>query len=155
MLMVYPDQAGSLQGSRDVSCDILAVNDSGNGSGWQQSKQNWALLAVMGPWARMVSNDLYRAWPAQLHLCFSHSLFQCIAFSCNEELLEGFSSRWRNSFISEHAFLLFFFSSPPFFPGGRGSPEGARKAKNSENEKSLFQVLLLIGKYYHFRWWFF
>ena len=43
-----PNQACSLQGSRDVSCDILAANDLGIGSGWQQSKQNWALLAVVG-----------------------------------------------------------------------------------------------------------
>ena len=31
-----------------VSCDILAANDLGTGSGWQQSKQNWVLLAVVG-----------------------------------------------------------------------------------------------------------
>ena len=30
----HPDQACSLQGSRDVSCDILAANDLGTGSGW-------------------------------------------------------------------------------------------------------------------------
>jgi len=46
--MVYPDQAGSLQGSCGVSCNILAVNDPGIGSGWQQSKQHWALPAVVG-----------------------------------------------------------------------------------------------------------
>lgn len=43
-----PNQACSLQGSRDVSCDSLAANDLGTGSGWQQSRQNWALLAVVG-----------------------------------------------------------------------------------------------------------
>ena len=48
VLMAYPDQASSLQGSRSVSSDILAANDLGTGSGWQQSKQNWALLAVVG-----------------------------------------------------------------------------------------------------------
>jgi hypothetical protein len=48
VLMAYPDQASSLQGSRGVSCDILAANDLGTGSGWQQSKQNQALLAVVG-----------------------------------------------------------------------------------------------------------
>ena len=46
-----PNQACSLQGSRDVSCDSLAANDLGTGSGWQQSRQNWALLAVVGSWA--------------------------------------------------------------------------------------------------------
>ena len=48
VLMAYPNQAGSLQGSHSVSCDILAVDDLGTGSGWQQSKQNQALLAVVG-----------------------------------------------------------------------------------------------------------
>ena len=48
MQMVHPNQAGSLQGSHGVSRDILAVNDPGIGSGWQQSKQNWTLLAVVG-----------------------------------------------------------------------------------------------------------
>ena len=48
VLMAYPDQASSLQGSHSVSCDILAVDDLGTGSGWQQSKQNQALLAVVG-----------------------------------------------------------------------------------------------------------
>ena len=40
MWMVCPDQAGSPQGSQSVSCDVLAANDLGIGSGWQQSKQN-------------------------------------------------------------------------------------------------------------------
>ena len=48
VLMAYPNQASSLQGSHGVSCDILAVDDLGTGSGWQQSKQNQALLAVVG-----------------------------------------------------------------------------------------------------------
>jgi hypothetical protein len=48
MWMVFPNQAGSLQGSHSVDCDILAVEDPGIGSGWQQSKQNWALPAVVG-----------------------------------------------------------------------------------------------------------
>ena len=48
VLMAYPGQAGSLQGSHSVSCDILAADDLGTGSGWQQSKQNQALLAVVG-----------------------------------------------------------------------------------------------------------
>ena len=46
--MAYPDQTSSLQGSRSVNSDILAVNAPGIGSGWQQSKQSWALLAVVG-----------------------------------------------------------------------------------------------------------
>ena len=48
MWMAYPDQTSSLQGSRSVNSDILAVNAPGIGSGWQQSKQSWALLAVVG-----------------------------------------------------------------------------------------------------------
>ena len=48
MSMVCPNQAGSLQGSHGVGCDILAVNGLGIGLGWQQSKQNWALPAVVG-----------------------------------------------------------------------------------------------------------
>ena len=53
MLMVLPDQAGSLQGLHGVSCETLAVDDPGTGSGWQKSKKNWALPAVVGHWARM------------------------------------------------------------------------------------------------------
>ena len=48
MLMAHPIQADSLQGLHGVSRDALAVNDLGTGLGWQQSKQNWALPAVMG-----------------------------------------------------------------------------------------------------------
>ena len=48
VLKICPNQATSLQGSHGVRCDILAANDLGNGSGWQQNKQNWALLAVVG-----------------------------------------------------------------------------------------------------------
>ena len=48
VLMAYPEQACSLQGSHGVNCDILAANDPGNVSGWQQSMKNWALLAVLG-----------------------------------------------------------------------------------------------------------
>ena len=55
--MACPNQASSLQGALGASQDYLAVNDLGNGSGWQQSKQNWALLAVEGQWARTGSND--------------------------------------------------------------------------------------------------
>ena len=48
VLMTYPSQASSLQGSRNVSSDILAVDDLGTGSDWQQSKLNQALLALVG-----------------------------------------------------------------------------------------------------------
>ena len=48
MWTAHPYLAGSLQGSHGVSCGTLAVNDLGSGSGWQQSKQNWALPAVVG-----------------------------------------------------------------------------------------------------------
>ncbi len=48
MLMAHPLQASSLQGLHGVSCGALAVNGLENGSGWQQSKRNWALPAVMG-----------------------------------------------------------------------------------------------------------
>jgi hypothetical protein len=36
------------QNSSHVSGNILAADDLENGSGWQQSKQNWALPAVVG-----------------------------------------------------------------------------------------------------------
>jgi len=40
VLMARPEQASSLQGSHDVSCDNLAANDLGIVSGWQQSMEN-------------------------------------------------------------------------------------------------------------------
>ena len=40
MWMGCPDQTGRLQGHLRVSEGGLAGNDSGTGSGWQQSKQN-------------------------------------------------------------------------------------------------------------------
>ena len=46
--MAYPGQASSPQGSHGVNCDSLVANVLGIGSGWKQSKQNWALLAVVG-----------------------------------------------------------------------------------------------------------
>ena len=72
--MVLPDQAGSLQGSRSVSCNLLAANDPGIGSGWQQSKQNWTLLAVVGYWTRMACRHLYRAEGAPLQPLFVDAL---------------------------------------------------------------------------------
>ena len=44
--MAHPGQASCLQGHLSVSCGALAGKDWGNGSGWQQSRQNSALLAV-------------------------------------------------------------------------------------------------------------
>ena len=38
MLMAHPNQADRPQGSHHVSDGILAANDPGIGSGWQQSK---------------------------------------------------------------------------------------------------------------------
>ena len=48
VLMAYPGQASSLQGSHGADCDTLAVNNLGTGSGWRQSRQNLVLLAVAG-----------------------------------------------------------------------------------------------------------
>jgi len=45
-LMARPDQVGTPQGQRSVSCDVLVDNDWGTGSGWQQSKQNPAVSSV-------------------------------------------------------------------------------------------------------------
>ena len=50
--MEHPGQAGGLQGCHGGSCDTLAVNVLGTGSGWQQNKQNWAPLAVVGQCSR-------------------------------------------------------------------------------------------------------
>ena len=51
MWMLCPNQASSLQGCHGVNCAILAVKNWGIGSGWQQSKQNSVLLAVVGQWS--------------------------------------------------------------------------------------------------------
>ena len=75
MWMAYPNQADSLQGFCSVNYSILAANDPGIGSGWQQSKQNWALPAVVGHWARMRSSDLCCVQGAPLHSSFL--LLQC------------------------------------------------------------------------------
>ena len=48
MWMFCPNQASSLQGCHRVSGASLAVENWGNGSGWQQSRQNSVLLAVVG-----------------------------------------------------------------------------------------------------------
>ena len=38
--MACPYQAASLQGPPSANWAVLAANDSGNGSGWQQSRQD-------------------------------------------------------------------------------------------------------------------
>jgi len=48
MWMAHPNQASRPQGYHHVNGDTLAANDLDIGSGWQQSKQNWARLAVVG-----------------------------------------------------------------------------------------------------------
>ena len=48
-----PIKQDCLQGHLIVGLDALAVNDPGIGSGWQQSKQNWAHLVVVGECHRM------------------------------------------------------------------------------------------------------
>ena len=58
MWMAHPNQADSLQGSQCGNVEMLAANDQGIGSGWRQSKQNLALSAVVGKWARVICNDL-------------------------------------------------------------------------------------------------
>ena len=58
MWMAHPNQADSLQGSQSGNVEVLAANDLGIGSGWQQSKQNWALSAVVGKWVRVICSDL-------------------------------------------------------------------------------------------------
>ena len=63
-----PDQASTLQGSHGASCGILAVNDPGTGTGWQQSKQNWALLAVVGLKGWVQSRRLWQVQAAPQHL---------------------------------------------------------------------------------------
>ena len=75
MWMGCPYQTGRLQGHPRASEGALAGNDSGIGSGWQQSKQNWALPAVVGHWARMRSSDLCCVQGAPLHSSFL--LLQC------------------------------------------------------------------------------
>ena len=48
MWMACPDQDGTLQGQCGVSCNDLADNDAGTGSGWQQNKQNCTVPSVVG-----------------------------------------------------------------------------------------------------------
>ena len=48
MWMFCPNKASNLQGCHGVNRASLAVENWGNGSGWQQSRQNSVLLAVVG-----------------------------------------------------------------------------------------------------------
>ena len=48
MWMACPDQDTILQGQCGVSCNDLADNDVGTGSGWQQNKQNRTVVSVVG-----------------------------------------------------------------------------------------------------------
>ena len=67
MWMVFPNQAAGLQGFPCVNRDLLAVNDLGIGSGWQQSKQNQMLAAVVGSQCRIGSNGLCKIETVQLY----------------------------------------------------------------------------------------
>ena len=58
MGMLHLNRADSLQGLQDGNFEALAANDLGIGSGWQQSKRNWALSAVVGRWIRVIYSDL-------------------------------------------------------------------------------------------------
>ena len=68
--MVCPNQAVSLQGYLDVNLDTLAGNDLGTVSGWQQSKENQTLSAVVGEQTRMDCNDLWHQELIQLHILY-------------------------------------------------------------------------------------
>ena len=70
MWMVFPNQAAGLQGFPCVNKDILAVNDLGIGSGWQQSRQNWMPAAVVGQRIRMESSGPCNVEAAPLHSFF-------------------------------------------------------------------------------------
>ena len=56
MWMDFPNQAAGLQGVPCVNRILLAVNDLGIGSGWQQSRQNWMPAAVVGQRIRIESS---------------------------------------------------------------------------------------------------
>ena len=71
MWMVFPNQAAGLQGLPFVRRGVLAVNNLGIGSGWQQSRQNWMPAAVVGQRIRMEISGLYNVEAAPLHsFCF-------------------------------------------------------------------------------------
>ena len=95
MWMAYPNQADSLQGFCSVNCTILAANDPGIGSGWQQSKQNWALAAVVGQRIRMASTGLYSVEAAPLLpvlLLFPLSSKSTFLASCLGHMVKRYTS---------------------------------------------------------------
>ena len=88
MSMAHPNQADRPQGSHHVSDGILVANDLDIGSGWQQSKQNWARPAVVGHWARMKCRNLCCVQDVQLHpfsmrVTLRCSLFHVISCPCS------------------------------------------------------------------------
>jgi hypothetical protein len=92
--MAHPNQADRPQGSHHVSDGILAANDPGIGSGWQQSKQNWARPAVVGHCARMRCSDPCCVQDVLLHpfglIYFTLGMVRISCFDillCQEELL--------------------------------------------------------------------
>ena len=70
MWMVFPNQAAGLQGLPFVRRGVLAVNNLGIGSGWQQSRQNWMPAAVVGQRIRMESSGLCSVEAVRLHFFF-------------------------------------------------------------------------------------
>ena len=104
-------QAGSLQGSQGVSSGILAANNPGTGSGWQQSKQNWVLPAVVGYSARMTSSCLccveaVPLYPASCSLKSLKLLLLCSALLCSALLCSSllFSSLLFSSLVFSSLF---------------------------------------------------
>ena len=67
MWMDFPNQAAGLQGVPCVHRILLAVNDLGIGSGWQQSRQNWMSAAVVGQRSRMERSGPCSVETAPLH----------------------------------------------------------------------------------------
>ena len=76
MWMVFPNQAAGLQGLPFVRRGVLAVNNLGIGSGWQQSRQNWMPAVVVGQRIRMESSSLCNVEAAPLH---SFYFLACVA----------------------------------------------------------------------------
>merc|ERR1712012_54615 len=90
-------KAGSLQGAQGVSSGILAAHNPGTGSGWQQSKQNWVLPAVVGYSARMTSSCLccveaVPLYPASCNLEGLKLLLLCSDLLCSALLFSSLSS---------------------------------------------------------------
>jgi hypothetical protein len=84
----HPNQADRPQGSHHVSDGILAAHDPGIGSGWQQSKQNWARPAVVGHRARMRCSDPCCVQDVPLHpFGLISFMLGMVKISCFEILL--------------------------------------------------------------------